>query len=112
MCNVPKWSHKLAAFVEKVCLTILRYQTLKGYTAQKIKFSIKDISINVTKSVVSCRFGQILNGKLHFLCSETSSGKLHFLCSETSKRLFFSFDSLLRFIVNIRNKPLPAQSQW
>ena len=38
-------------------------------------------SVNVTKSVVSCEFGlfneEILNGKLHFLCSVGTSYDIH-----------------------------------
>ena len=42
-------------------------------TAQKIRFSIKDFSMNITKSAGNCGFGHIywrnLNGKHHFLWS-------------------------------------------
>ena len=42
-------------------------------TPQKMKFSLRFSSVNVTKFVENCGFGhiteQILNGKLYFLCS-------------------------------------------
>ena len=49
-----------------------RWQTTK--TAQKLKFSIKDFSVNVTKSAANGRkkkSEEILNGKLHLRCSES-----------------------------------------
>ena len=40
-----------------------------------MKFPIKDFSVNVSKSSGNCGFGpiyrRILNGELHFLCSDT-----------------------------------------
>ena len=43
-----------------------------AFTGQKMKFSIKDFSVNVTKSAGNCGFGhtlieEILIGKLHIL---------------------------------------------
>ena len=42
-------------------------------TAQNMKFSITNSSVNVTKSARNCEFGhfpeEFLNGKLHSLCS-------------------------------------------
>ena len=38
---------------------------------KKISFSLRISSVNVTKPAVSCLFGhEILNGKIHFLCSD------------------------------------------
>ena len=46
----------------------------KTCTAQKMKFSIGDFSVNVIKLAVSCGFGHIYwrnpRWKIHFLCSD------------------------------------------
>ena len=47
----------LLKFTYHISLTQCRGKT--GGTAQKIKFSIEDSSINVTKSAVSCGFVHI-----------------------------------------------------
>ena len=57
---------------------------------KKWSFQLRISSVNVTKSVVSCRFGykiadlvtfteEIFNGKLHFLCSACSSKQAQLL---------------------------------
>ena len=50
---------------------------MKKTLLKKWSFPLRISSVNVTKSAVSCGFDHtyedILNGKLHFLCSENSS---------------------------------------
>ena len=44
------------------------------FSAQKMKFSIKDFSVNETKSAGNCGFAHNYwknPGKLHFLCSDS-----------------------------------------
>ena len=41
-------------------------------TRQKESFSFKISSVNVTKSAVSAVTEEIVNEKIHFLCSESS----------------------------------------
>ena len=51
--------------------------TYRTRTTQKMKFSLRFSSVNVTKSAVSVTFTEeILNGKLHFLSSVVSRGIL------------------------------------
>ena len=61
------------------------------YTTQKMKFSIKDSSVNVTKLSGNCGFGhfveEILNGKLHFLCNG--------MCNKSKMSEMFRFLSLI-----------------
>ena len=58
-----------------ICSTSSHQKNLNKFihaTAQKIKFSSKDFSVNVTKSFpadLAAFIEEILNGKLHFLCS-------------------------------------------
>ena len=58
--------------------TININRTLVQYVLHKKRsFPLRISSVNVTKSAVSCGFGhiteEILNGKLHFLCSDETS---------------------------------------
>ena len=70
------------------------YGLWRGTPHQKWSLPLKISSVNETKSAVSCGFGhteQILNGKLHFLCSGI------YLVGSKFRALWFYSIFLLRF---------------
>ena len=48
-----QWTHDLNRTVRPGCMKVLRY------VSQKMNFSIRIYSVNVTKSAVTCGFGHI-----------------------------------------------------
>ena len=48
-----QWTHDLNRTVRPGCMNVLRY------VSQKMKFSLRISSVNVTKSAVTCGFGHI-----------------------------------------------------
>ena len=72
--NTSSVAHTESYFHTYYFCSYFNFMVLIKYCTKKWSFPLRILSVNVTKSAVSCGLvtvtEEILNGKLHFLCSE------------------------------------------
>ena len=103
LLNSNTWNTLWETCLEKIGFVSFPFPISWSATTQKMKFSMK-FSISITADLVTFT-GEILNGKLHFLCSVRYSFYVTFMIHFTTKTYMFKppfSSSLANFVMKIR----------